>query len=178
MKIFNSNFLMLLLALFGGLSASVNAHLMEAQRGTLNFVNDGVYMVLSLPISAFDGLDDNGDGEVSMLEFNKRRGVIVESVEREITLSNETGKQSLQGVMLSPVLAHDSHGHHLSQLIVMGKFVAMNLSQAPSFRLGLYGKDAAEQRFDITVTHRPDNRTYKFKLTPLLPQAMVFAEAS
>jgi hypothetical protein len=53
------------------------AHLMVAQHGTLNVVDDGVFMVLSLPVSAFDGVDDDNDGKVSMLEFNNHRGAIV-----------------------------------------------------------------------------------------------------
>jgi hypothetical protein len=41
-----------------------HAHLMVAQHGTLNIVDDGVFMVLSLPISAFDGIDDDKDGNL------------------------------------------------------------------------------------------------------------------
>ena len=45
--------------------APAQAHLMVAQHGTLNLVGDGVYMVLSLPVSAFAGSDDDGDDKLS-----------------------------------------------------------------------------------------------------------------
>jgi hypothetical protein len=50
-----------------------HAHLMVAQHGTLNIVDDGVFMVLSLPISAFNGVDEDSNGKISMLEFNNHR---------------------------------------------------------------------------------------------------------
>ena len=43
-----------------------SAHLMVPENGTLNFVDDNVYVVLSLPISAFKGVDDDNDGHVSL----------------------------------------------------------------------------------------------------------------
>ena len=42
-----------------------NAHLMVAQQGTLNVVDDGAFVVMSLPISAFSSVDDDGDGKLS-----------------------------------------------------------------------------------------------------------------
>ena len=46
----------------------VFAHLMVAQHGTLNIVDDSVFMVLSLPVSAFEGLDDDpAGGQISQL---------------------------------------------------------------------------------------------------------------
>lgn len=49
----------------GLLIGAAHAYLMVAQRGTLNLVGDGGFMVLSLPISAFTGIDDNADGQLS-----------------------------------------------------------------------------------------------------------------
>ena len=46
------------------------AHLMVAQHGSLNIVGDGAFMVLSLPASAFEDIDENGDGDISMIELN------------------------------------------------------------------------------------------------------------
>jgi hypothetical protein len=85
-----------------------HAHLMVAQHGTLNIVDDGVFMVLSLPISAFDGVDDDNDGKVSMIEFNNHRAAIIESIEQNVTLGDKEGNLSLEGIMLSPVVPHDA----------------------------------------------------------------------
>jgi hypothetical protein len=69
---------MVILILTVPMSPSAQAHLMLAQHGTLNIVDDGAFMVLSLPISAFEGVDDDSDGKVSMVEFNNHRAVVVE----------------------------------------------------------------------------------------------------
>jgi hypothetical protein len=118
----NVSFTLLILILAVPMSPSAQAHLMVAQHGTLNIVDDGAFMVLSLPISAFEGVDDDSDGKVSMVEFNNHRGAIVESVGQNLTLSDKDGNLSLQGIMLSPVVPHDAPEEPLSQLIVMGRF--------------------------------------------------------
>lgn len=78
---------------------------MRAQRGTLNFADDGVYMVLSLPVSAFD---DNKNGLISMIEFNKHRADIVTRIKSGVVLSEKKDDKIIQGLMLSPVPA-DEH---------------------------------------------------------------------
>ncbi len=50
-----------------------NAHLMVAEHGTLNFVDNNVFIVLSIPMSAFKGVDENKDGKVSIVEFNAHK---------------------------------------------------------------------------------------------------------
>ena len=49
----------LTLAVIGFFWLPAQAHLMEAQQGTLNIIDDRAFMVLSLPISAFEDIDDN-----------------------------------------------------------------------------------------------------------------------
>lgn len=94
--------------LIGFMSPPATAHLMVAQRGTLNFDGDGVYMVLSLPVSAFDHIDDNGDGRLSASEFSAHRPAIVSAVATGVQLSDENGTRPLQRMMLSPVVPHDA----------------------------------------------------------------------
>lgn len=69
---------------------NAHAHLMPTQRGTLNVVDDGAFMALSLPVSAFNGVDENGDGdgEWSMIEFNSHRLDISKIVAGGVTLSD------------------------------------------------------------------------------------------
>ncbi len=50
-----------------------SAHLMVAQQGTLNVVDGGAFMVISLPISAFTSVDDDGDGKLSREEFARHQ---------------------------------------------------------------------------------------------------------
>ncbi len=153
-----------------------HAHLMVAQHGTLNIVDDGVFMVLSLPMSAFDGIDDDSDGKVSMIEFNNHRGTIVESVRQNVTLGDAQENASLQGVILSPVVPHNAIGESLSQLTVMGRFALDDSASALRFHIGLYGRQAAEQSLEITATRKRDRQKTVFELTPDAPASLIFAE--
>jgi hypothetical protein len=155
-----------------------HAHLMVAQHGTLNIVDDGVFMVLSLPISAFDGLDDDNDGKVSMLEFNNHRGAIVESISQNVTLSGTRGTGYLQGILLSPVAPHGSTGQSMSQLTVMGRFTLTDSADALLFDIGLYGTQAAEQVLEITATRTRHNQKTIFELTPAASSRMIFPDSA
>jgi hypothetical protein len=155
-----------------------HAHLMVAQHGTLNIVEDGVFMVLSLPISAFEGVDDDGNGEVSMQEFNNHRGDIIESVTQSITLGDKQGNVPLQGIMLSPVVPHGVAGDALSQLTVMGRFTLNGSAQTLRFHIGLFGRLATEQMLEITATRVRDDRRTVFKLTPSAPARAIFSASA
>jgi len=124
-------------------SMNARAHLMVAQHGTLNFVGDGAFMVLSLPVSAFDNTDDNNDGSVSMIEFNRHRSAITDSIGQHVTLSNPEGELHLDGIMLSPVPEHDSTDGSFSQLTVMGRFSLNGTLDTLKFQVQLYGDEPA-----------------------------------
>ena len=155
-----------------------HAHLMVAQHGTLNIVDDGVFMVLSLPISAFDGIDDDKDGKVSMIEFNNHRGAIVESVSANVTLSGTRGTGYLQGILLSPVAAHGSVEKPISQLTVMGRFTLTDSAEALRFHIGLYGRQADEQVLEMTAIHIRNNQKTVFELTPGASSNVFFPDSA
>jgi hypothetical protein len=157
------------------LAPMAHAHLMVAQHGTLNIVDDGVFMVLSLPMSAFDGVDDDGNGEVSMQEFNNHRGDIIKSVTQSITLGDKQGNVPLQGIMLSPVVPHGVARDTLSQLTVMGRFTLNGSAEALRFHIGLFGPLAIEQMLEITATRVRDDRRTVFELTPVAPTRVIFS---
>ena len=156
----------LTLAVIGFFWLPAQAHLMEAQQGTLNIIDDGAFMVLSLPISAFEDIDDNKDGTVSMVEFNNHRSTIIESVKTRITLSDNEGNIPLEGVMLSPEVAHDTSAGFISQLVVLGRFALVETNRPLRFNNGLYGQQEAEQVVKITATRQPDEKKHIFELTP------------
>ena len=48
---------------------AAHGHLIVDQKGTINFVEDGAFMVVSLPVTALEGADDDGDGRMSFAEM-------------------------------------------------------------------------------------------------------------
>jgi len=158
------------------MSPPAQAHLMVAQHGTLNIVDDGAFMVLSLPVSAFEGIDDNNDGKVSMVELNNHRAAVVESVRNNVVLSANGENRPLQGITLSPVIPHAAtHATTaLSQLVVMGRFSLDNADNAFRLHVGLYGTQAAEQLLEITATRRSDDQRQVLELTPGTSAGLLF----
>lgn len=69
-----------------GLGApTAQAHVILAQKGTLNIVDGGAFMVLSLPVSAFSGIDDDGDALLSPTELRLTMGLFRRaSAERQV----------------------------------------------------------------------------------------------
>ncbi len=176
-------FVSIALLFSAGLSPALHAHLLPAQRGTLNFVDNGAFMALSLPISAFDGIDDDKNGSVSIAEFNKHRADIVSSVTNGIVMSEKGEDRVLKGVMLSPVSSeeHDEHGKHrespdaeIARVYVMGKFVLMSPGSDLHFRNSLFGKESSERTFKISAIWKDRGQKQKFKLTPNVSSVTLF----
>ncbi len=145
------------LAPFGllALAGTAHAHLMVAQHGTLNFVGSGAFLVLSLPVSAFDGVDDDGDGRLSFAELKAHRAAIEATVVNRVRLADGHGLLPLQGVMLSLAPPDDAPAAPAAQLVVLGRYAlpgdAAGLS-ALQWSMPLFGRHADEQRLVLTVT--------------------------
>lgn len=154
--------------------SAAHAHLMVAQHGTLNWVDNGVFMVLSLPISAFEGIDDNHDGQVSMVEFNNHRSTFTTSVKQHVKLSDKQNDHPLEGILLSPVIEHGVQEAALSQLIVMGRFALIEPCKPLYIHVGLYGKETSEQSFKITATRPSNDQKHVFNVTLKNPTATLF----
>jgi len=156
------------------LSFSTKAHLMVAQHGTLNMVGEDVFMVLSLPVSAFEGIDDNNDNKLSMSEFKMHQSAITKAVKQRIILSDDKGIRPIKGLLLSPVAGHDSPNEPATQLIVMGRYSLTDVSSALHYHFDLFGKSSEEKRMEITATRRSDRLNTILRFTPKTSAAELF----
>ena len=66
---------------------TLHAHLMVEQHGTINFANGGAFLVLSVPVSAFSGVDDDGDGALSAVELSRHSKVVEEQLHDGVSSS-------------------------------------------------------------------------------------------
>lgn len=177
-KLITQRYVIILLVVSAWVSTETHAHLLPAQRGTLNFADDGVYMVLSLPVSAFDDIDDNKNGLISMIEFNKHRADIVTRIKSGVVLSEKKDDKILQGLMLSPVPADEhttSVDPEITRIYIMGKFVLSSSDSILHFRNDLYGKKSSERTFNISAIRK--NEKHIFELTPKKSNMVLFGEA-
>ncbi|QCB46849.1 HupE/UreJ family protein [Hydrogenophaga sp. PAMC20947] len=128
------------------------AHLMVAQRGTINIVNDGAFMVLSLPVTAFKGVDDDADGAMSPSELSRHGTRIEQQIQLGAQLLANEKPLPLQGVMVQLSHTDEAESAAASQLIVLGRFQLPEATPNLRFRLRLFGTGADEQSQAITVS--------------------------
>ncbi len=155
-----------LLALMFGLCLmpSAQAHLMVAQRGTLNLVGDGAFMVLSLPVSAFIGIDDDGDGQVSTSELQVHAAEIESQVRIGVQLLDGERPLPLQGVLLQPSSTDHSAGGRIRQIAVLGRFPLGDRRSDLRLRFRLFGTGSDELAQEMTVSR--GEQVQRLLLTP------------
>ena len=158
---------------------ALHAHLLPKQRGTLNFVDNGAYMVLSLPVSVFIDFDDNENGLLSMTEFNKHRPAITSRIRAGIVLNENGDDRFLQGLMFSPV-GEDEHNTSviapISRVYVMGKFILDSSNSELIFSNDLYGDQASERVFKMSAKRKADRQKQVFELSPSASKKILFGE--
>jgi len=175
MKYINKLSIIALIALVNILfSHQVYAHMMVAQHGSLNVVDGGVFMVISLPVSAFPGIDDDKDGKLSPQEFAIHRANISEVIHREVVLKDNSGKLTLKGMMLSPVTAHHAPKAPTSQLIVMGRYTLIDSSSELEYQVGIFGSNTTEKTMEITATRKEDGSKQTIELSAKTPSFVLF----
>jgi hydrogenase/urease accessory protein HupE len=79
------------------------AHLLPPQNATIHAVGDKIYAVVSVPISALSGVDDDDDGQLSPAELRRHQGDISRQFMKrfELGVGTETGR-ALTSLVLSP----------------------------------------------------------------------------
>lgn len=144
-----------LLALLLAGWSTAQAHLMVAQHGTLNLVGTGAFLVLSLPVSAFEGVDDDGDGRLSAAELQAHRSAIEATVARRVRLADAQGELPLQGVMLSLSPPEEDPTAPATQLVVLGRYaLPADAARVRGLRwtMELFGRGAGERQLVLTAT--------------------------
>ncbi len=161
------------------LATPVLAHLMMAGHGTLNIVNTNAFMVLSLPLSAFEGIDDNGDGEIDLKEFNLHQAEVIRTLSQHVVLRDREQALPLEDMLVSPAASHDHHGNHhdeVSTVTVMGRFALDHARPPLSFQVDLFGNTESSRTLTISASQKSANRHHEFQLTPEQPAGLVFPE--
>lgn len=157
------------------------AHLMVAQRGTLNFVGSGGFVVMALPVDAFTGVDDDGDGLMSMAEMRHHSSDIEAQVLRGLQLIGNAGPRPLEGLMLNLSPDDSTPAAPAAHLVVLGRFsLAAADGQTMSasglrLRLSLFGKTAGAQQQNITVSRGAEKQ--KMVLAPGREERALFPSA-
>lgn len=152
---------------------TAHAHLMVAQHGTLNFVDNHVFIVLSLPMSAFPNIDDDQNAKVSITEFNAHKKQITRAVKQHVYLSDQQYKFTIEGLLLNPELAHDETSA-IEQITITGRYTLPNGQANTKFNVKLFGHNQQHTHYHITATDKKQKLTHQFALSPRSPFNLVF----
>lgn len=138
------------------LATPASAHLIMPQRGTLNFVDAGAYLVLSLPVSAFPYTNENGDPLLSAQRFTKYQQRMAADVEAQVQLLDAQGPLRLEGTFLNFTPPDNDPNGSAPDIVVLGRFKLRRPDDANGgalrLRITLFGTSAKEQNVTTTVT--------------------------
>jgi hypothetical protein len=166
----------LLACLLAWASVSIaHAHLVVSQRGTLNIVGDGAYMVLSLPVSALSGFDDDHDGLLSVNELRAHGASIESQIKQGVVLDSDQRHSALEGIMLNTAPPDSTPSAPSTHLVVLGRLAIPAQAADLKLTLRLFGTRADEQTEQIAVTRGTQSQL--ITLTPQQPQGSVLPSA-
>ncbi len=166
---------LLAFVLAGAAVSAAQAHLVVSQRGTLNIVGDGAYMVLSLPVSSLSGFDDNQDGLLSVDELRAHGASIESQIKQGVSLDSNQGHSALEGVMLNTAPPDSTPTAPSTHLVVLGRFAIPAQTTDLKLALRLFGTRADEQTEQIAVTRGTQSQL--ITLTPTHQQGFVLPSA-
>jgi hypothetical protein len=154
----------------------VQAHLMAAQKGTLNIVDDAAFLVLSVPVSALHGVDDDADGKMSKQELEAHMKSVQEQIKAGLKMSGPKAIFELQLMMVDRATTESNPHQASDQLVVLGRFqlntfAATNKyfesywSEPVLLSYALFGAKKNEQVLDLIITRKAESQW--LHLTPL-----------
>lgn len=159
----------LLVALLPALAA---AHLMPAGQGTLRVVGHEVNLVISLPVAALSGFDDDGDSRLSLAELNRHRDALQQQVSQRLDLRDgERPGTPLLADLLIPHLYDPNAPATTEHLIVMRRYQW----PAPPARLTLRASAFSDAAPTLLLRAERDGESDLVALSALDPVHRFFA---
>jgi hydrogenase/urease accessory protein HupE len=128
------------------------AHLLPPQNATIHAVGDKVYAVVSVPVSALSGVDDDGDGKLSAAELRRhQQDINRQFMQRfQLSMSKETARE-LNSWVLSP----QTGGGALVPMSYVVVLQAVQFSRSVdelALRTDLFGTGDGETKLSIRAT--------------------------
>jgi hypothetical protein len=130
------------------------AHLMQPQAATVNVVDRGVFSVVSIPASALHGVDDDGDGQVSLKELTAHRGELTRDLAERWRVSE--GGEEARVVTLDLVLQPDDDAptDRATHVVMLHHATLSHPAREVSLETDLFGGGARERSLTVTATRR------------------------
>ncbi len=143
-------------------ASRAQAHLLVAQNGTLTISQEGTWLAVSLPASAFAKLDPNKDG-VDETELAHGQRAVKERVRRDFRLVDIDGPLMLRDIVINLSKPHNTDAT-ATPLLVLGRFDASKRPQTLRLSATIFGRSKTERVLKLRV--RSGDRTHTHELTP------------
>lgn len=151
-------------------AASAQAHLLPKQTVTINLLDKAAFCVVSVPVSALQGVDDDGDGRLSLAEWQAHREDIQTQYRTgfRVTEEGNPGASALDWVV--PPEA-DENAQFSDYAIVLSRIDFANVPRTLTAATTLFGTRAGESKVTVKVTRagqadvailEPDAASYTF----------------
>jgi hydrogenase/urease accessory protein HupE len=128
------------------------AHLIAARQGTLNVVDNSVFQVLSVPVSALNGFDDDGDGLLSAAEMQRHRVTLRAEIDRRYVVrdGDTDGQSKSVDLVLSP--EHEARTDRAAHVVVLKRTEFARPPADLRVFCDLFGTRDEERQLTITAT--------------------------
>jgi hydrogenase/urease accessory protein HupE len=87
---------------------ALSAHVVETGQATVNLAGKQVFIVVSIPVAALSGADDNGDGVLDRAEILAHQVELMAQVQSGMTLEGDGHKAVWSQMVLTPMQAPDA----------------------------------------------------------------------
>ena len=166
-----------LLLVLSLLAPPAHAHMMVAQKGTLNFDGRGAYLLVSLPVSAFTGYDDDADQRLSSQELQRHASALQQQLSAGMRLLADGQPLPFEPLLMNTAPPDDTPAAPSAQMVVMGRYVlptdvASDDGTNYRFEVSLLGQAPEERQLDVAFT-RP-GRAQTLSFTPETPNRALF----
>jgi hypothetical protein len=133
------------------LSGVAQAHLLPKQNATMNIVDKAAFFVVAVPVSALTGVDDDGNGTVSLAEIQTHNRDIQRQFEARFRVSNAgIPGQSVLSWVLSPT--SDGPPTDADYVVVMHRANFTEVPANPVLETDLFGTGPGETQMTVTAT--------------------------
>lgn len=159
--------LALLAALLAALAPAA-AHLLPAQTATMNIVGSDAYCVVSVPLSALRGIDDNRDGRASPSEIARHSDEIARQFNAGFAVTAD-GQPGLPLMTMAWPPQTDASQPDSSYIVVLHSVRFPAPPRHPMVKTSLFGTGAGEAQMTMTAKH--DKRAETAEAAVLRPGA-------
>lgn len=160
---FKGLFLVHIVVVLSMTTTSVQAHLMSEQKGTLNFTSNGTFIALSVPVSAFTGVDGNKDGALSHGEMILYSEKIKQQIKQRVQMLDASGEPLLlRGILIAPAHPDDNMVDFYQQITILGRFVVADSNFPVGLRVTLQGESEEAESINVIAVRNGKSQKMKF----------------